>query len=163
MKNKITQAGTLGFDKEESKDLIMALNKLLANYQVHYQKLRNFHWNVTGPDFFELHEQFELEYNQVKLNIDVLAERIRIYGARPLSTMKEYIEQATISEAHEKVSSKEMVSEILSDFENLLTDVVTCQELSATSGDTATYNMLTRWAEHLEKRHWMLTAWLGSE
>ena len=26
------------------------LNKLLSDYQVFYQKLRNYHWNVTGPD-----------------------------------------------------------------------------------------------------------------
>ena len=34
------------------------LNTLLADYQVHYQKLRNYHWNVRGPMFFELHLKF---------------------------------------------------------------------------------------------------------
>jgi starvation-inducible DNA-binding protein len=41
----------LGFEKEETEEIVEALNLLLANYHVHYQKLRNFHWNVEGPDF----------------------------------------------------------------------------------------------------------------
>ena len=39
---------------------------------MHYHKLRNFHWNVDGADFFELHQEFEDEYNTVKENIDIL-------------------------------------------------------------------------------------------
>ena len=49
----------IGFSSVETNNVVKALNLLLANYQVHYQKLRDFHWNVTGPDFFDLHEQFE--------------------------------------------------------------------------------------------------------
>jgi len=162
MNDTLTQAQTLGFKKEEAKELVHGLNNLLANFHVHYQKLRNFHWNVKGPDFFELHEQFEQEYTKVRTNIDVLAERIRIYGARPLSTLKEYLNQASIREQAEQFTSEEMVAEIIEDFENLLTNIVHCQELAAISGDTATHHMLTRWAEHIEKRHWMLTAWLNA-
>jgi starvation-inducible DNA-binding protein len=34
------------------------LNQLVADYQVLYQKLRSYHWNVTGRDFFTLHPVF---------------------------------------------------------------------------------------------------------
>jgi len=161
MENTISQAKNLGFEQQEVSDLVESLNNLLANYQIHYQKLRNFHWNVKGPDFFELHEQFEQEYNAVKLNIDVLAERIRIFGARPLSTLSEYLSRATIKEQKEHISSEEMVAEIISDYENLLTNIVNGLELAATAGDSASHNMLTQWSEQIEKRHWMFTAWLS--
>ena len=38
------------------------LNSLLANYQIYYQNLRGFHWNIQGRNFFELHEKFEELY-----------------------------------------------------------------------------------------------------
>lgn len=70
----------LGFTYLETAEIVVHLKELIANYIVHYHKLRNFHWNVDGADFFELHQEFENEYNVVKENIDVLAERIRVFG-----------------------------------------------------------------------------------
>lgn len=49
----------LGFSKEETEKVVARLNLLLANYHMHYQKLRNFHWNVRGTNFFDIHQQFE--------------------------------------------------------------------------------------------------------
>ena len=79
----------LGFSHLETAEIVLNLNKLLANYHVHYQKLRNFHWNVEGPEFFELHQKFEEQYNEVKVNIDDIAERIRIFDKKPMSTLSE--------------------------------------------------------------------------
>ena len=107
----------LGFSNEETQELVDHLNKLLANYQVHYQKLRNFHWNVEGPDFFDLHEQFEIEYDAVKAQIDEIAERIRVFGANPISTMQGYLDVAEIEEAPENTDSTTMVDEVLKDYE----------------------------------------------
>jgi len=162
MSYQMKQVNNLGFDKDEIDELVESLNKLLANYQIHYQKLRNFHWNVKGADFFELHEQFEQEYDAVKLNIDILAERIRIFGARPLSTLQEYLDHATIKEQHNEISSREMVNEIVVDYEDLLTNIVEGLEMAASAGDAATHNMLTQWSEKIEKRHWMFTAWMSA-
>ncbi len=149
----------LGFSEEETKDVVEALNNLLANYQVHYQKLRNFHWNVVGKDFFELHEQFELEYDAVKLQIDEIAERIRVFGKKPISTMKGYLETSEIEEASENVSGEKMVAEILKDFEVLFSFLVETIDAAGEIGDSATEDMATGYLKRLEQRHWMLTAW----
>ena len=42
----------LGFSGKETEEIVNSLNLLLANYHVFYQKLRNYHWNVTGGGFF---------------------------------------------------------------------------------------------------------------
>jgi starvation-inducible DNA-binding protein len=55
----------LGFTYLETAEIVVSLNQLMANYFVHYNKLRNFHWNVDSQDFFELHQEFENEYNTV--------------------------------------------------------------------------------------------------
>ncbi|MFT6217006.1 MAG: starvation-inducible DNA-binding protein [Roseivirga sp.] len=148
----------LGFSNIETNDVVKALNLLLANYQVHYQKLRDFHWNVTGPDFFDLHEQFETEYEAVKFNIDEIAERIRVFGKRPTSTMKEYLEDATIKEANRGLVADQMVAEILNDFEVLMEWMLDSIEEANKASDTSTVDMITKMMQRMEKRHWMFTA-----
>ncbi len=149
----------LGFSEDETKEVVDALNKLLANYQVHYQKLRNFHWNVIGKDFFELHDQFEEEYEAVKTQIDEIAERIRVFGNKPLSTLKGYLETAEIIEVSENINSDEMVAEILKDFEVLFSFLMDTIDAAGEIGDSATEDMATGYLKRLEQRHWMLTAW----
>ena len=39
--------------------LMNKLNIQLANWNVINTKLQNYHWFVTGPDFFTLHAKFE--------------------------------------------------------------------------------------------------------
>src|SRR3954471_5284565 len=99
----------LGWSTEETEAITRTLNQLLANYSVHYQKLRNFHWNVKGSDFFDLHERFEQQYNEAFNNIDAIAERIRVFGETPLSTMKDYLETADIKETGTDLDSDIMV------------------------------------------------------
>jgi len=148
----------LGFDNKEAKQIVDSLNVLLANYHIHYQKLRNFHWNVEGHDFFELHNVFELEYNQVKLQIDEIAERIRVFGYKPYSTLAKYLEVASIKEPDGVPASHEMVQEILNDFETLLSFLVEAQESAASLGDVATEDLLIGYMKRTEKIHWMLTS-----
>ena len=49
----------LDLDKEKIKATAKELDTLLADYHLYYQKLRNFHWNIVGRNFFDLHQKFE--------------------------------------------------------------------------------------------------------
>lgn len=148
----------LGYTKLETAEMVEVMNRLIANYSVHYQKLRNFHWNIKGPDFFELHEQFEIQYNYAKVAIDDLAERIRVFGQTPLSTMREYLENSEIKESGTDLSSIEMISEILRDYELLLEQMFNVIEMAMENGDSGTEDMLKKFVKNTEKNHWMLTA-----
>lgn len=149
----------LGFSDEETDEVVSSLDNLLANLQVHYQKLRNFHWNVEGKDFFELHAQFELEYNDVKIQIDEVAERIRVFGRKPTSTMAGYLALSEIEEAGEDIASEDMVKEVLNDFEVLLSFMVEAVESAENVGDSATADLITSFLKRTEQRHWMFSAW----
>jgi starvation-inducible DNA-binding protein len=149
----------LGFSDEETLEIVEALDKFLANLQVHYQKLRNFHWNVEGKDFFELHTQFELEYNEVKVQIDEVAERIRVFGKKPTSTMAGYLALSEIEEASEETASEDMVQEILNDFEVLMSFMVEAIEAAENIGDSATADLISGFLKRTEQRHWMFSAW----
>ena len=148
----------LGYTKLETAEIVDALNKLLANYSVHYQKLRNFHWNVKGPDFFDIHEKFEDQYNAAKVAIDDIAERIRVFGQTPLSTMRDYLETSEIKESGSDLEGMEMVSEILRDYGILLEHMFNVVNAALDNGDSGTVDMMNTFIKRTEKNHWMLTA-----
>lgn len=150
----------LGFTYLETAEIVVHLNTLLANYQVFYNKLRNFHWNIEGPEFFELHEEFENEYNTVKKNIDIVAERIRVFGIKPNFTLKKTLELSQIKETEQNLSATEMVREVLKDFEILHENMMSALGASLDTGDIATEQMLTDFLRALEKRNWMFTSFL---
>ncbi len=150
----------LGFTYLETAEIVVTLNTLLANYQIFYNKLRNFHWNIEGPEFFELHEEFENEYNTVKKNIDIVAERIRVFGVKTNFTLEKCLELSEIKEHAGNLSALEMVREILKDFEILHNNMLEGINASLETGDIATEQMLTDFLRALEKRNWMFTSYL---
>ncbi|WP_306643354.1 Dps family protein [Sanyastnella coralliicola] len=148
----------IGYQKDHAKKLSGALNVLLANYAVHYQKLLNFHWNVKGPDFFDVHEKFEQEYNKAKEIIDDVAERIRIFGMKPMSTMKAYLNTANIREVESDLTSDQMIEEILSDYQILLESLVDVLDTAIEIGDGGTEDLMKGYIKYVENNHWMWTA-----
>jgi len=156
-----TKPTKLGWTSEETEKISKALNLLLANYSVHYQKLRNYHWNVKGSDFFDLHEQFETQYNEALKNLDDIAERIRIFQETPLSTMKDYLEASEIKETTSSLTSDLMVREILSDYRILLQHMFYVVEIAGDQNDCGTEEMVKVFIHNIEKHHWMLSAFLS--
>jgi starvation-inducible DNA-binding protein len=151
----------LGWSTQETERIASALNELLANYSVHYQKLRNYHWNVKGSDFFDLHERFEQQYNEARENIDEVAERIRVFGKTPLSTMQDYLRVSEIKETGTDLESEIMVREVLSDFRILLEYLFKVVDVAADVGDSGTEEMIKGFIHQIEKHHWMLSAFLA--
>ena len=150
----------LGFTFLETAEIVVALNQLLANYQVHYHKLRNFHWNIEGQDFFELHQEFENEYNSVKSNIDIIAERIRVFGLKPSMSMTEILNLSEIKEIKsDKMSAIGMTTEVLKDFDILHDKMLDVVNAALDAGDNVTEQIVTDFMRKLEKRNWMFTSW----
>ena len=67
-----------------SMELENKLNEFLADLNVFYRKLQNYHWNVQGKDFFQVHAKLEELYNEINEQIDEIAEHILILGGQPL-------------------------------------------------------------------------------
>ena len=155
---KAKSFAALGFDSTEIKESVDLLNELLCNLQVHYQKLRSFHWNVEGSDFYDLHDQFQLEYEAVAIEIDEIAERIRVFGFRPVSTLKEYLEHSNIEEVSPDINSTAMVNQIINDLEILLSYMIEVVEHANEIADLSTAMLITDQMKRTEKTHWMLTA-----
>ena len=139
---------------------IQSLNALLSDYQVFYQKLRNYHWNVRGPFFFGLHAHFEAMYDETAGKVDELAERIAALGGRPLSTFAEYLEHARLGEDRKIPGAEDMVRNLLVDLESLTGYLREALADEAVSKDSATANLLEEMADGQEKGAWMLRSFL---
>jgi len=141
-----------------NQQLVVALNKQLANWNVLYTKLHNYHWYVTGPEFFTLHEKFEEYYNEAGNYIDEVAERILTIKGKPIATLKEYLETATIEESNGKESSTEMVDALVNDFEQIVKDSKKIIETAEDSQDQPTADLFIGIKTSMEQHIWMLNA-----
>ncbi len=144
-----------------SEKLIGSVNKQIANWTVLYTKLHNFHWYVKGPQFFTLHTKFEELYNEASVHIDELAERLLALEGKPIATLQESLNEASVKEAEGKETAEEMVEILVGDFTTVTGELKEAMDLAAEVGDETTGDMLLAIHQSLEKHLWMLRSFLG--
>tara|TARA_R110002020_G_scaffold17804_3_gene62365 strand:- start:96365 stop:96853 length:489 start_codon:yes stop_codon:yes gene_type:complete len=139
--------------------VVVELNTLLADYNIYYQKLRSFHWNVLGKNFFDLHEKFENMYNEAKLKVDEIAERILTLRHHPVSKFSDYLKISSLSEASSLITDQEMIEELLNDHKTMLAQMSQVLSKAEDAGDEGTIDLIGAYIRELEKSSWMLNAW----
>lgn len=149
--------------KTDLKPVVEELNILLADYHLYYQKLRNFHWNVKGHHFFQLHVQFEEMYNDSKIKIDEIAERILTLRFQPLSNYSDYLDNASLKESKSNLKDEAMMGALIKDNDLLLKQMRKTVELAGEAGDEGTIDMLGAYIRELEKNTWMLESWTNTK
>ncbi len=143
-----------------SKAIAGQLNTLLADSTVFYQKLRHYHWNVQGPQFFQLHERFEEIYEKWADFIDEIAERIIALDTVPLHTLKSMLESATLKEDSKIPDGTQMVKKTIADLNALRASLNRIIEAAEKEDDRTTANLLDGLGDAVEGDLWMLKAWL---
>ena len=86
--------------------VVVSLQQLLADFQVHYMNLRGFHWNIKGHGFFVLHTKFEELYDDAAEKVDQIAERILQLGGVPSNKFSEYLKVAKIAEVEAQLGDE---------------------------------------------------------
>ncbi|WP_019990184.1 Dps family protein [Rudanella lutea] len=153
----------IGLSKDVLKKDNELLNAYLADLHVLYIKTRKYHWNVAGPSFKEYHEFFEEQYKQMEEMIDEVAERIRMLGGKPLSTMADFVKETSLEEDKSgEVKTRDMFERLLADHEQVTRELrddvkTTDEELE----DAGTADFLTGLMEEHEKMAWMLRKYLS--
>ncbi|MFS0857235.1 Dps family protein [Paenibacillus taichungensis] len=145
----------------QAKSVEQVLNRQVANLNVLYVKIHNYHWYVKGPNFFTLHVKFEEFYNEVTVQMDEIAERILTLKGSPAATMKEYLELSSIQEAAGGEDANTMVQNLIEDFATLSNEYQEGIEVADAAEDQPTSDMLTGFKADLEKHMWMLRSFLG--
>lgn len=98
---------------EDALKISKFLNGVLANEFALFTKTLNYHWNITGPRFSSMHEMLEVSYKDILLKMDSVAERIRVLGETPISTVENFNRANTMTEINgEKLSTNQMLFDL---------------------------------------------------
>jgi len=99
----------LGIKEQDRVKIAAGLKRLLADSYTLYLQTHNFHWNVTGPQFRELHLMFEEHYTELAVAVDDIAERIRTLDVIAPGTYKAFAELSSIEEVEDIPAAMDMV------------------------------------------------------
>lgn len=134
------------------------LHKLLASSFTLYLKTLNFHWNIEGSDFFELHELFEQQYLKLALDTDMIAEFIRTLDEKVPAGLNIFAQNSKIVDSDHNLSSNEMVNVLIQDYNQILELIQSAlQELPESQLGIA--HQLKELYANYQKTIWMLTTW----
>ncbi len=153
----------MGIEKKKLAKVGKQLNILLATYSVYYQNLRSFHWHIRGSSFFDIHELFEEMYNDAKLKIDDLAERILTINQKPLGSMEDYLRISKINEAKDNMPDVNMVAVVLENHRILISIMRKAIKIASEINDEGTVDVMSGFLSSIEKTSWMLSAWKNKQ
>jgi starvation-inducible DNA-binding protein len=148
----------IGINEQDRVTIAEGLKRLLADSYTLYLQTHNFHWNVTGPQFRELHLMFEEHYTELATAVDEIAERIRTLDVAAPGTYKAFSELSSINEVEGIPAANEMVRLLTQGHEQV---VKTCREVLAPAqeaGDESTAALVSDRMRVHEKTAWMLRA-----
>lgn len=148
----------IGISEENRVAIAEGLKALLADSYTLYLQTHNFHWNVTGPQFRELHLMFEEHYTELATAVDDVAERIRTLGVPAPGTYKSFADLSSIDEVEGVPAAEEMVARLTAGHEQV---VKTCRAVLAKAqeaDDESTASLVSDRMRVHEKTAWMLRA-----
>jgi starvation-inducible DNA-binding protein len=148
----------IGISKENRTEISEGLKRLLADSYTLYLQTHNFHWNVTGMQFRELHLMFEEHYTELALAVDEIAERIRTLDVPAPGTYKEFAKLSSIKEVDGVPSSADMVSLLTKGHEQVIRTAREVLKVAQEADDESTAALVSDRMRLHEKTAWMLRA-----
>ncbi|MFA7351433.1 MAG: Dps family protein [Methylotenera sp.] len=150
----------IGIKEQDRKHIAQGLSHLLADTYTLYLKTHYFHWNVTGPMFSTLHLMFEVQYNELALAVDLIAERIRALDVYAPGTYRDFAKLTSIKESESVPKAQDMIAELVAGHEAVCRTARTVFPSADAASDEATADLLTQRLQVHEKTAWMLRSLL---
>jgi starvation-inducible DNA-binding protein len=142
---------------ESVKEIVGALNKLLADVFALYLKTKNFHWHMSGPHFRDYHLLLDDQADQIFAMTDDIAERARKIGGLTVRSIGEISRLQRIADNNaEYVTPEDMLSELCEDNKALALSMRSVHNLCGAEGDVATTGLLENWIDETQRRAWFL-------
>ena len=139
--------------------IVKKLNEFLSDLEMLNVKLQNYHWNVIGKGFFTTHEKLEEYYDEVREQIDEVAEHILSLGHQPLGTMKDFMENSKIRESkNEQIKSIDIMENVIHDLQELKQKAVQIKQEAEDKKYYATSTLMDDYLADYSKKIWMLNA-----
>lgn len=151
----------IGLDSDSRQSVVDMLNRTLADETMLMIKTRHAHWNVSGPDFFELLTFFDLQLKQLNEILDDLAERVRMLGGLTIGGLKDISDHTRLVERPSVIPD---ILHLLADHETVIRIVrKDTQKCSEEYEDEGTSTMLVSIMRKHEKMAWMLRSYTETE
>jgi starvation-inducible DNA-binding protein len=150
----------IGISEGDRKQIVSGLEKMMADSFMLYLKTLYFHWNVTGPMFQPLHGVFEGHYQELALEVDELAERIRSLGYPAPGTFQQFSRLTSITEEAVVPDSDTMIQLLVQGHEAVIRTGREVALVTERASDIATMDLITKRVEAHEKNAWMLRSFL---
>ena len=95
--------------KQKSNEVIEGLQTVLSDSYALMAQTHLAHWNVEGPNFFQLHTAFQTQYEELFGAIDEIAERVRALDALAVGGLQKLAKGSRIQElAVESTPAKDL-------------------------------------------------------
>jgi starvation-inducible DNA-binding protein len=137
------------------------LNRQLADTTDLFTQLKHAHWNVKGPEFFQLHKLYDelaactLEWS------DEIAERIAILGGFVKGTLRMATADTRLPEfPPDCIADLDTVRQLVTAYANYCATTREGIQKTDELGDPTTSDLLTEVSQDADKNRWFLEAHL---
>jgi starvation-inducible DNA-binding protein len=134
----------------------LALKTAFASEFSFYLKAHNFHWNVEGPLFAQLHELFQTIYEEVYGSIDPFAEHLRSLEVYAPASLQKFSMLSTVEDENAVPDWSGMLKELLVDSERMANIFRITFDMAEQNGDHGLSNFLADRQDAHKKHSWML-------
>lgn len=148
----------IGINQQDREAVAQHLKHLLADSYTLYLQTHNFHWNVTGPMFNQLHLMFEEHYTELSVAVDDIAERIRSLDVAAPATYKAFAQLSSITEVDGVPSADEMTKLLTKAHEQVVKTCRTALSVAQAADDESSAALISDRMRIHEKTAWMLRA-----
>lgn len=136
--------------------LVELMKKTLADTFCMYLKVHNYHWNVEGVNFVELHGFFGGLYEELHDAIDPMAEHLRTLDSYAPGSLKRFLEISEIKDELNVPTAIQMVKNIQADNETVLKTLNLTMKFALKEDKQGLANFLADRIDNHEKHNWML-------
>ena len=136
--------------------LQQALKIAFASEFSFYLKAHNYHWNVTGPMFPQLHDLFGKIYEEVYGSIDTFAEEIRALNTFVPASYTRFSMLSQINDETAIPDAPSMLAELLSDSERMTKLLKLTFDMATADGQEGLADFLAGRMDAHKKHSWML-------
>jgi starvation-inducible DNA-binding protein len=136
----------------------LALKTAFASEYAFAIKAQNFHWNVEGPLFGQLHELFERIYTEVYGSIDTFAEQLRALQVYTPASLQKFSMLTKVEDENEIIEWSAMLQELLTDSDRMAEIFKITFAMAEQNGDHGLSNFLADRQDQHKKHSWMLRA-----
>lgn len=145
-------------------ELIKLLNDRLADVLDLHLQAKTAHWNVRGPDFFQLHELFDTIAEHAEDHADLIAERQAALGGVAESNVQTVSKKTTLPAYSLTISSgRDHVEALAMALAACGKQARAAIDRSNELGDADTADLFTEVSRQTDKDLWFVEAHLQAE